>query len=82
MIDVFRKADSQPRAPLLGLLALERGFDGDYPGRRTVADDALTMARRLGDPATILDVLLRRHDAIRLPDTSPIVWPTRPRPKR
>ena len=62
-------ADSTARARLLGLLALERMWDGDYPARRAVADEALAMARRLGDPATLLDVLLRRHDAITGPDT-------------
>jgi class 3 adenylate cyclase/tetratricopeptide (TPR) repeat protein len=63
------ESDSIPRARLLGLLALERTFDGDYSGRRAIADAALAMARRLGDPATLLDVLLRRQFAIWVPDS-------------
>ena len=62
-------ADSTARARLLSLLALERMYDGDYPARRAIADEALAMARRLGDPATLLDVLLRRHVTITDPDT-------------
>ncbi|HUJ65252.1 MAG TPA: hypothetical protein VLX59_06930, partial [Acidimicrobiales bacterium] len=64
-------SDRVSRARLLGLLALERTFDGDYPNRRAIADVALAMARRLGDPATLLDVLLRRQFAIWMPDTLP-----------
>ena len=62
-------ADSTARARLLALLALERTWDGDYPARRALADEALAMARRLGDPAAILDVLLRRFYAIWMADT-------------
>ena len=61
-------ADSSLRARLLGLLALERTWDGDLDARRAVTDEALAIARRLGDPAT-LDVLLRRFQAIWHPDT-------------
>jgi DNA-binding SARP family transcriptional activator len=57
------------RARLLALLAMERTYDGDYPARKAVADEALTIARRLDDPATLLDVLLRRRLAIRMPET-------------
>jgi len=61
--------DGPSHARLLSLLALERGFDGDYPKRRALADQALAMARRLGDPDTLLDVLNRRHDALRVPES-------------
>jgi DNA-binding SARP family transcriptional activator len=63
--------DAHPaaRARLLALVAMERTYDGDYPARKAIADEALTIARRLGDPATVLDVLLRRRLAIRMPET-------------
>jgi tetratricopeptide (TPR) repeat protein len=63
--------DTADRARLLSLLALERTFDGDYDGRRAIADEALAMAERLGDKATLLDVLHRRHQPIWIPDTLP-----------
>jgi class 3 adenylate cyclase/tetratricopeptide (TPR) repeat protein len=62
-------ADSAERCRLLALIALERTYDGDYLGRRAIADEALEMARRLGDAATLLDVLVRRCQPIWRPDT-------------
>jgi len=61
--------DSAPRARLLALLAIEHTWDGDYPGRRALSDNAVAMARRLGDPATLRDVLLLRHNTIWVPET-------------
>jgi len=61
--------DSPLRARLLSLLAIELIDSGDGLRRLAVADEALAMARRLADPAVLLDVLLRRHNAIRMPDT-------------
>ena len=76
-------ADGSDRARLLGLLALERTFDDDYPARRALADEALSMARRSmatrprfstsSSAATTPSGFLR-------PWTS--AWPKRPRPKR
>ena len=63
------ESDSSGRARLLGALALEVTFAGDYKERRRLADQALSMARRLDDPATLLDVLLRRRLAIWTPAT-------------
>ena len=51
------------------MLALERTYDGDYLGRRALSDEAVEIALRLGDPATAFDVLLRRWQAIWVPDT-------------
>jgi len=68
-LDAVGQLDSPSRARLLALLALERVWDGDYRARRLVADDALAMARRIGDPATLLDVLNRRLQAIWSPET-------------
>jgi class 3 adenylate cyclase len=61
--------ESGDRAQLLALLALERTYDGNYPARRNLADTALSIARRLGDPRVLLGVLNRRYQAIWVPDT-------------
>ena len=61
--------DSASRASLLSLLALEILHAGDYPARRALADEALDMARRIGDPAIIAGVLSRRLLTLWVPDT-------------
>jgi len=61
--------DSTARARLLSLLALEHMYDDDHHARKRIADEGLAIARRLGDPATLLDVLLRRPVTITDPDT-------------
>lgn len=69
-LDGLPESDSVERARLLGMLALERTFDGDYRGRRALSDEALRIARRSGDDATVLDVLMRRPwQAIWMPET-------------
>ena len=68
-LDAIGEADSSSRCRLLALLALERTYDGDYPKRRALSDEALRIARRLGDPTTLFDVLLRRWQAIWMADT-------------
>jgi class 3 adenylate cyclase/tetratricopeptide (TPR) repeat protein len=52
--------DSPVRARLLANLADELGFSPDHQRRRALTDDALAMARRLGDEATLAHVLARR----------------------
>jgi class 3 adenylate cyclase/tetratricopeptide (TPR) repeat protein len=55
-------ADSPARARLLATLALELVFDRQAEERRrAMSDEALTVARRLGDPPTIVPVLIARH---------------------
>ena len=68
-LDAIGEADSSSRCRLLALLALERTYDGDYPTRRALSDEALGIARRLDDPTTLFDVLLRRWQAIWMADT-------------
>ncbi len=69
-LDALGPSESKARARLLALKALELTFDADYESRRSWTDEALTIARRTGDAATILDVLLRRAVAISVPDTT------------
>ncbi len=52
--------DSSARARLLAHLAVDRSYDGEPLRRRELMEQALSMARRLGDLATLLDVLVRR----------------------
>jgi DNA-binding SARP family transcriptional activator len=52
--------DAAERAMLLAHLAVDRSYDGEPEGRRPLVDEALSIARRVGDPATLFDVLLRR----------------------
>ncbi len=45
---------------LLAHLAVDRSYDGEPERRRPLVEEALAIARRVGDPATLFDVLLRR----------------------
>jgi class 3 adenylate cyclase/tetratricopeptide (TPR) repeat protein len=68
-VNAIGSDDSLARCRLLALLALERTYDGDYPARRLLIDEALHMAHRLGDPSTVFDVQIRRAQAIWMADT-------------
>jgi class 3 adenylate cyclase/tetratricopeptide (TPR) repeat protein len=61
--------DSPMRAKLLANLAAELLFSGEWDRRLSLADEALAMARRLGDRATLAHVLYQRHDTIWHPST-------------
>ncbi|HEX7443911.1 MAG TPA: hypothetical protein VF320_08490, partial [Acidimicrobiales bacterium] len=52
--------DTPERAMLLAHLAVDRSYDGEPERRRPLVEEALGIARRVGDPATLFDVLLRR----------------------
>jgi class 3 adenylate cyclase/tetratricopeptide (TPR) repeat protein len=63
-------ADDTPmRAKLLANLAASLLFSGEWERRLALADEALAMARRLGDRATLAHVLYQRHDTIWHPST-------------
>jgi class 3 adenylate cyclase/tetratricopeptide (TPR) repeat protein len=57
------------RARLLATLAAELAFAPDQAKTRALADEALAIARRSGDDATLLFVLGRRFLTILAPDT-------------
>ena len=57
--------DSPLRARLLARLAVELVFSGDAAAVRRLSDDALAMARRLGDLPTLAQVLAPRYNTIR-----------------
>jgi class 3 adenylate cyclase/tetratricopeptide (TPR) repeat protein len=60
--------DSSLRARLLSTLALELSFDPDWDRRRSISDEATTIARRVGDPEALAHVLIARWALLR-PDT-------------
>ncbi len=57
--------DSPLRARLLARLAVELVYSGDAPAVRDLSDQALAMARRLGDGPTLAQVLVPRYNTIR-----------------
>ncbi|HMC80462.1 MAG TPA: BTAD domain-containing putative transcriptional regulator, partial [Acidimicrobiia bacterium] len=63
------EADSPVRARLLAGLGEELLYAGDRPRRVRLSDEALAMARRLGDPLALTDVLLKRFFTIIIPAT-------------
>jgi class 3 adenylate cyclase/tetratricopeptide (TPR) repeat protein len=68
-LEAIGTADSRERCRLLALVAEERTYDGDFVGRQSLCDEALQMAHRVNDPATVLDVLIRAAQATWMPDT-------------
>jgi class 3 adenylate cyclase len=63
------KADSPVRAQLLANLLCELTYAPDRDRLIILADEALAMARRLGDPATLAHVLRFRSYVFATPDT-------------
>ncbi|MDQ6806735.1 MAG: AAA family ATPase [Actinomycetota bacterium] len=63
-LEVYDPAPSAVRARLLGQLAVELTFGGDWELRRSHSDEAVAMARELGDPGTLGMVLCQRIAAL------------------
>ena len=61
--------DTRERAVLLAMLAVELTFAGDWHRRRVLADEALAVARRLRDSATLVAVANLIYLAVSVPDT-------------
>ncbi len=61
--------DSRERAELLSMLAMELLFDGDHVERWARSDEAVAIARRVGNRAGLMRVLTDRAWAIDAPDT-------------
>jgi tetratricopeptide (TPR) repeat protein len=68
-IEALGASDSPLRARLLAILALELFHTGERVRRLALSDEALAIARRLDDPATLSHVLVARPFAIGGPDT-------------
>jgi hypothetical protein len=65
---VVGDGDSAARARLLAQLGVEQSFSDERGHRVHLAEEALAMARRLGDRATLADVLLDRYYTVFSPD--------------
>jgi DNA-binding SARP family transcriptional activator len=61
--------DTPLRARLLARLALELYYAGDPQRRLALSEEAVTLARRLGDPLTLATCLDARHYALWRPET-------------
>jgi DNA-binding SARP family transcriptional activator len=68
-LDALPLADSPERARLLATLCAELTFRSPLEHRLTLADEAKAMARRLGDRATLLDVVRGCSAALWVPST-------------
>jgi hypothetical protein len=68
-LDAVGVDDSRERAVLLGMLAYELSFAPDRERRVALADEALAVARRLGEPRTLCYVLGARSMPIWAPET-------------
>ena len=66
--------DSPERAKLLSILAIELAFIPPFSARVELADEAVAIARRLGDVATLAEVLIRPYLALLLPETAMRRW--------
>ena len=64
-LEALGENDTPARARLLANLAVERVYVGEYDQNRRLSDEALAMARRLGDPETLAWVLSPRYMTIR-----------------
>lgn len=64
-LDGLGPADGTLRARLLAKLAVELVYAGDAGTVRTLSDEAVAMARRLGDLPTLASVLAPRYNTIR-----------------
>ena len=60
---------SSEEAKLLALLASELTFNGDFAVRKGLADRAMNIARSLGDPATLAEVVTSFYWAVDTPET-------------
>ncbi len=61
--------DSPERARLLATLCSELNYGSQLERRLALADEAKTMARRLGDAATLIEVVIRCAAAVQAPST-------------
>ena len=58
------------RAQLLAALSGELTWHPDHQRRIALADEAVSIARRTGDPGTLFDAILRPGPATWVPETS------------
>jgi DNA-binding SARP family transcriptional activator len=69
-LDAVGDGPSATRARLLSVLAAELAFSDDLDRRRDLCDEALEIARKIGDPHVLAQVLSCRFDAVRVPENA------------
>ena len=69
-LDVVGHDDRRLRARLLATLGLELAWEPDARRRLELSEEALRIARELGDPQTLAHVLLARDYTITAPDSA------------
>jgi class 3 adenylate cyclase len=67
-LEAIGEGDNPERAMLLSLLALELTFTTSYPERAALADEAVAIARRLGDASTLAKVLTLPYIGLLVPE--------------
>jgi DNA-binding SARP family transcriptional activator len=70
-LDAYDPAESPTRAAMLAMLALELTTDPDPRRRDSLHDEAVAMARHVGDPRTLAQVLTQRCAAQWNPTLNP-----------
>jgi class 3 adenylate cyclase/tetratricopeptide (TPR) repeat protein len=68
-LEAVGAADSPERARLLAVLSSELTFAGDWARRKGLSDESVAIARRLGDPTLVGDVLSLRFITVWTPET-------------
>ncbi len=68
-LEALGQDDTSTRARLLATLGLELVWGADLDQRKHYSDEALSIARRLGDAATLADVLICRFFTVAEPRT-------------
>ncbi len=68
-LEAVGTGDSRERALLLATLASELSFAPGFERRKALSDEAVALARRLGDPPTLCQVLSARFVPVWIPET-------------
>ena len=68
-LDRLGEVDTPERARLLATLSVETLHFLQFDERLELAQAAVACARRVGDPTTLADVLVRSYEAISMPET-------------
>jgi class 3 adenylate cyclase/tetratricopeptide (TPR) repeat protein len=68
-LEAIGTGNTRARAKLLATLAAELTFAGDWTRRKALSDESVAIADRLGDPATVGEVLSTRFITTWTPET-------------
>ncbi len=68
-LELLSDEDTAIRAELLAILAVELSWSADWEERHAIAEKSVAMARRVGEPATLVRVIARAFHAVFVPHT-------------